>query len=663
MILLLLFVVSALLWLSWKDAKTTQLLAFFIHISVLILISAYFLSAFNLLNKTWAWYLVGVAAMLLSLFIRKKLYSNFPKFDATCWFSFWQNFKSLPLLQRLFLGFLVLSLVVINLAQLSVVLWTAPHNWDSISCHLPRTLYYWQQGNFNYFEATFWAQTMHPITQPALMLFLLQVSNMNENATQFISFLPYIFTVIAMYGIATKLQAAFFWAMLSACIFGLLINVLMCATTTQNDMLLTCYLAITVYFLLPENDKKKIQIHYAIVAFALMFAVKVVALLTVPALLCVAFSQYKLILKKCFLKKQSEKPLLPLFKKQGIKKTIYFQCKPALVAIFIAFILLLPCGYVENIQKYGHIVGSLEVRQKHGFTNETIAYRLEHGTKNFIRYCLDFTSLDGVVGNRLVALHHQLRFWVRPLGEVLSLHLESTDDVRLASNPFRYNRLPIGDEDGAYFGILGFALLLPLSLYAIFSEKSNTLRFFAIAAWLFVAAQAYSSAYDPYRGRYFTQMAVFLVPLVAVIARLPFAVKIYTYFITFLAVFLAAMAVFFHPYNAIFSFNKKSFVYPSVFALSRNEQLVRNRPQFWEDMMAFYEKVPQNAVVAVWFEPHEHGEYLLFDAQFQRKIIPYQPDKKLPKNVDYFVYSAQSALQPNDERLGNYWFLRKIKRE
>jgi hypothetical protein len=496
-------------------------------------------------------------------------------------------------------------------------------------------LYYWQQGNFNYFEATFWAQTMHPITQPALMLFLLQISDMNENAMQFIGFVPYIFAVIAVYGIATKLEATFFWSLLSACIFGLLVNVLMCATTTQNDMLLTCYLAITVYFLLPENDTKKIQIHYVLIAFALMFAVKVVALLTVPALCAVAFTQKNFIVRT------------PL--------------KPTLIGILIALIVLLPCGYLENIQRYGHIVGSLEVRQKHGFTNETIAYRLEHGTKNFIRYCLDFTSLDGVVGSRLVALHHQLRAWVRPLGTLFPFDLESTDDVRLATNPFRYDRLPTGDEDGAYFGILGFALLLPLSGYAVFNKKNPTLRFFAIAAWLFVAAQAYSSAYDPYRGRYFTQMAVFLVPLVVLIARLPSIFKIYTYIMTILAVFLAAMAVFFHPYNAIFSFNQESFVYPSVFALSRNEQLVRNRPQFWLDMKAFYEKVPQNAVVAVWFEAHEHGEYLLFDAQFHRKIIPYQPEKELPQEADYLVYSAKNALQPQDESLGNYWFLRKLR--
>lgn len=143
----------------------------------------------------------------------------------------------------LLLGATTLLAAGVNLA---LVLFTAPANLDSLSYHLARMAFYLQHGNFNYYDANYWAQVIHPKVATAQLLFLFLAGGRNENFTQLASYLAYGASLLAVYGSARGLGATRRGSLFAALAFGLFPVVLANASTAQNDLLLTAFAGATI---------------------------------------------------------------------------------------------------------------------------------------------------------------------------------------------------------------------------------------------------------------------------------------------------------------------------------------------------------------------------------------------------------------------------------
>ena len=317
----------------------------------------------------------------------------------------------------------------------------------------------------------------------------------------------------------------------------------------------------------------------------------------------------------------------------------------------------LPAGYVENLRVFGNPIGTEYVRKLHSFEGESLAYVLENGTKNFLRFGMEFVSFDGLPpGGIFNDAQAWIRQWPRKVFDALHIDLQTTVATRA---PFQYDKGPSSHEDVSYWGVFGFALILPivgLSLLGIIRAPGNWAL--AVAALLFFLAQSYSGAYDPWRGRYFIIMAIFAVPTIACCVGNPaLPWRVYLMSIVLLGCLSAFTGILGRWNNAP----------EEVYAMDRLQQLTRNRRDYTEPIRLFERIVPPDATVAVAFG-EDVFEYPLFGEHLTRKLLPINSFLKgpqpIPPEADYLIYSENvyPDWKYRDIELGQDWYLRILKR-
>ena len=184
--------------------------------------------------------------------------------------------------------------------------------------------------------------------------------------------------------------------------------------------------------------------------------------------------------------------------------------------------------------------------------------------------------------------------------------------------------------------------------------------------------QCFAGPFDPWRGRYFIAMGIFLAPLAGpLLARVmrPFW-NAYTTLVVLAACLAALTAVAWRDNRPLLPPSE------SVFQRTRLEQLAVNRPRYIETIKHYEEIVPAGAVVAICLEPNSY-EYPLFGEGLTRRLIPVNSFQKgvqpIPPEADYLVYNFSRSrpspyFDPEDVRLGRDWldgpmdvFLKKLK--
>lgn len=648
---------------------------FFCLFTAHIIILGYLLSALNHLSDLNYWSILGVGAALISTAISIKItytskqsdahYNTSPSprqtqnvdtitgikqpasLDKTRFIQItaikdWYVEKT-STFEKVLLTPLMLTTLLLGTFNLGVVVFTAPHNWDSMTYHLVRVAYYLQHNNLTYFEANYWAQVIHPKNSILLLLYTYLISGRNENLTQLVQFIAYLVAVSSIYGISRKTGNNQAQSLFAALVSALLIEWLMQATTTQNDMILTAYLGATIYFLFAFRETRHRK-YLALAALGITLSIGTKA----------SFS--------LFLPSVGLVTLYTLFqvgnRGQGVRNLRFLiSCTLLTGTMFV-----LPAGYIENYHNFGHPIGPEVVRTSHSFEGASIGYIARNGTKNLLRFGFDFLSLDGIPAISLTRKAQSwLKAWPESLVHLLGVNLETTEATR---HPFNFQKLPIAHEDNSFWGILGFGLIwIVVILSAVGAIKSTDARVLSVATLLFFLSQAYSGPYDPWRGRYFTAGAIFAAPPIGVWlqAKSRF-LRTYLALIIVAGCISAVSAVTFRSNSRLISFNYQE--EPPVFARNRVGQLTRNRPDYYEPIQRFDQSVPKDATVAVFLQG-DSFEYPLFGEYLTRTLIPINSFKKglqpIPVEADYLLYSREfPCASPADLHLGANWYLRKL---
>jgi len=541
---------------------------------------------------------------------------------------------------------LAVTAAIAAVLNLIVVFGCAPNNGDSLCCHIARVAYYLQQGSMRPFGANYFAQETSPKACPAVLGFLYVVGGRDENLMQLFGFGSYMTAVAAVYGITRRCGCVRVHALLSAGFAAILTEWLMQANSTQDHMPLTACVGALVYFLLAYRQSGEGRyLAMAALTTGVAFAVKSTFVLALPSIAVVAAESL------LFRSRQGSRV---------VRDGVLFACTAAMfvgIAVFIG-------GYAETLARFGNLLGPRYVVTSHTFAGMPPAARLHASLLNAARYGIEFLAIDGAPD--FVAPLRNLQLGARRVAADACLRVGL--DVRspeAARTPFADNKSPSSSEDMSFWGILGFALLLPLTLAsALMPSTSRPLRTLAVAVAVYFAVQSFVGPYTAWHGRYFSPMAIFAAPVAAAVARwrsLP--CRGYAITVTVIACLFAMSAVTFRPDCRInpplLGGTSKPF-----WKLSRIEQLSlpphNTNPDENAMLRTFDRVVPSDAIIAVAL-PGDMPEYALFGERLTRTLLPINPFEAgpygalqpIPERAEWLLFSAavDIAVEPRDLQL------------
>jgi hypothetical protein len=561
------------------------------------------------------------------------------------------------LLLPLALGFLLITLYHIVLCCL-----LAPTNHDSMTYILPRVAHYLQQGSLDYYDCNFIAQTVHFKTLSVLQIYTYLATGRNENALQFISLFSSWAAMLSVYIIARQMWTQRAPAVLATLLFGTFTSVLMIAVTPQSDMPITGFFGSAVAFLLTySRHGQRRYLVGAMTSMALALGVKASALLLMPSFILIG--------------------LFALFRARSLHLEFPWL-QPVLVAggaaVLVTLLFLLPTGYLDNWQRYGHIMGPIGWREAHTMEKVPLDQRRAEGTRNFARYLIHFCSLDGfpyIYQGPPLKIQAALR---RPLDyfftKIAGVDIHSQEYTR---QPFLmdYNS---PNEDLSYWGLATLWFVLPALFLALGSRVSRGwVAIFLTAAFIYFWAQSYLSLYDPWRGRSFMNLGIFLAPLTGVFFALRPARSSWRYLKNIwvgcglaLVCFSGLNAGFFRYSSPIWTRDyliplKQRYIFQNK---DRIWQMTRSNPWYYQRFVTYEQTVPPQATVVL-AQVSSVYNYPLYGEGLSRTLL-FADHHNLPEQADYVLFTEKwQPARAEDIPLDQYegassdekWFLRKLR--
>ena len=624
------------------EGISTYLILIFLGIVSLTIPTGYILSAFDLIGQPYAWALALIAwsGILYLILYRtrkeathgvKELISNAKKSFKALW-------NSSSTVERALFSVLGIGLIICSLINLIVLFYTYPNEWDSMTGHLVKCAYYIQNGNMDRLQGTTWSIDFYPNSLPTLQI--LGFHLFGEKGFKAIHYLSYWIFVLTTYSITREAFANQKGAIFAGFMAALLPSALIQAVTTETDIVQSAYLGIVVLLLIKVYKKASWQ---NILLFAISTSIwvshKVTFLLIGPAMAVLAIYVFK--------------------EKNEVRK----RTLPTLLLMLIGFsIYVLPNGYLDNVKEVGKFsLGALsapeEVMKWHGIENYSQQDKIKNFEFNILRYSSDFLQLDGLrntswgskINDRFRKLPNKFfskfalerkMYWV-----VYPFQMMGNDQMHF------YKERP-------FWGIISFMIVLPIILLLVIrgkirnnSEEFKLAMVFVLAGTAHFLSLCFSAPYDPIKGRYFMNLAVWLLPLLAWF----FVIKKGRIYLLFCSFIIVVSGVFTLSHRGLYPLIGES----SIFKLDRIAQLNITRPEGTEAYIKFEQLVPENAVVALGTQQeHEDYVYPLWGKNFKRKLIPIHPFrskvKPIPKEAQYLFYSeGVIPVMDGDIQLGD----------
>lgn len=624
------------------------LLCAFVLFAGSVIPTGFVLSALDLTASTIAWIIGNFLVLGIHFVTWRRLASRTAPYSVRAlllnrattfrgWFS-----ELSPYLKILF-GLMIGTLLVIGITNVLLVLFTVPNEWDSMTGHLNRAVRYIQRGTMEHFGGTNWNMDTYPKSVTAIQIYSYLISGKIENAFKLIHHTSYWITLVAVFGIAQRigrnLSASFFCALA----FSMFLDFLMQAITTETDIVLTAYLSCLVYFLYTYHTTRLNQYLYLSgLVFGIALGHKVTFVLLLP-------SVFMIMLYTVF--------LAPSFR-LTLERTLRLG-----VAIGISVLIYtLPTGYIKNIQVFGHPIGPPTALHHQSVERAGSLQNLaEQGSRNLVRYSYDFFNLDGIRNAQWgYDLNSAIRQPIVFLEDKLHLRLDEETDFSIV--PFTFQGRFESYNANPYWGIFGFALVLPLVFLTFLRVfRSRPHWFLAAAVVLHFVAISYSAPYDTFKGRYFIETglfgSLFLLMLfsnhrLSILKPRRWLWKSYVGMIILLACVSAIMSVFLNIRALPFP----AYGYESAFTAERINYQTFARPDTYPAYKRFDSIVPPEATVALG-TINDDFEYPLYGKDLTRTLISINPFEKgvqpIPREADYLFFD-RSVIPPlpGDLRLG-----------
>ena len=638
-----------------QPSLTEWIITSFILFTGSIIPTGFVLSALDLTASVFSWIIgnfimLAIHAGIWSLLVPKKQHYSIRLILANRvnTFKLWTTELSSYLKFVFIIMFGTLAIVCIT--NFILVLFTVPNEWDSMTGHLNRAIRYIQRGTMAHFGGANWNMDTYPKSPTTIQIYCYLISGKVENAFKLIHHLSYYITLISVFGIAQRIGRNLSASIFCALAYGMFLDFLMQAVTTETDIILTAYLSCLLYFLFTYyNTRANKYLYLSGITFGIALGHKATFALLLP-------SVFVIMVYTVF--------LAPDFK-------IFFQrfWKLAAAISLAVLIYTLPTGYVKNIEVFGHPIGPASARKHQSFERfGPLSNLFEQGSRNVVRYSYDFFNLDGI---RNAQWGYDLNTFIRKPLVMLEdkLHMRLDEEKVYAIVPFSLHRKFDYYNANPYWGVFGFALILPLILLVLFRVFWSRVHWFlALAFIIHFIGISYSAVYDPFKGRYFIEsglFGVFFLLLLFSHHRLSIIKprrriwKAYVSIIVMVACVSAVMSVYLNirclPFPAYGS--------ESALQMSRIKYQTFARPDITKAYERYDSIVPQDATVAL-ATINDDFEYPLYGKKLTRKLISINPYEQglqpIPKEADYLFYdrsivndTSRIKALPGDLRLGS----------
>ena len=629
--------------LSNKHFEEILILGFLIYSSSII-ISGYFLSYVNLWNSKILWSIIPFfTTYCIYLFFKRPSLieenSGISAFKVTgkTIQSIHEEFLALKPMEKWIFRLMFYAVFIITVLQYTLLFNSPPNEWDSMTGHLNRILYFLQEGSLSHFIGTNWNIDTYPKSFCSIQVYPFIMSGYNEHMFKLPNFGAYWLICFSMYGILKQIGVSYKPRLFVSILILLVPIIISQSILTDTDIVLGAYLSSLIYALLRyEQSKSIIYIYWAALGLALALSHKITFVFSIPPL--ALFYLYI------------------IFQEQI--KTRLRLIKHVFISHGIAVIFLtLSTGYLSNIYYYGHPIGPKTATYHQSIERAgSVKNLMIQGSRNVVRYGFDLLNFDGL--RNIIWVENQQKKVKSALKKVdtsFQLGLEGESDFTII--PFTFNRrFEFYNGTPIYGGI--FILFVIPALFLFIKKPKPIFALFLAAFVLHFLALAYTAAYDPWKGRYMISSAIFLFPLLAYVgdwfvkSDLTFSSKLYFFISTCIICVSGIMTIALNiralPFDA---YGQKS-----IFKSSRMELLTISRPDITKAYQNFDLIVPQNAVVAL-ATINDDYEYPLWGKKFTRHLIPINPFdqglQKIPQNADYLFF-AKTLIKPQngDIRLG-----------
>jgi len=630
---------------SNKSFEEIMILGFLFYSSSIIL-SGYLLSEFNFWNSRILWSIIPFffSYFLYVLFNKEIFHSDITnrsafKITGSTIQSIHLEFSKMDLFERIIFSILFWTISILTIIQVYLIFYTPPNEWDSMTGHLNRILYFLNNGTTEHFIGTNFNIDTYPKSFCSIQVYPFLMSGYNEHFFKLPNYGSFWLICFGTYGILKQLGASYKSRLLGSLIVFLSPNIIMQSILTDTDIVLGAYLVSIIYLLLAfKNTQKIIYIYFLGLAFGLALSHKITFVFS-------------------FL------PLLIIYAHTFFYRAYHNLCnklKHLFYAHMLGLILIVaPTGYIANFKYYNHPIGP-EVATKHqsveraGSLNNLII----QGSRNVLRYSFDILNLDGLrnwpyIEEKQILLKSNLA----KLDQFFNIGLEKTTDFTII--PFRFNRRFENFNGSPIYGSLFILLILP-SIFIFFKRPKLNNGIFLLAFVVHFFILAYSAPYDPWKGRYMISSLIYIVPFFVYIAdyyfyHSPNRLNKFFFVFTVLIISISALSTLVLNLRALpfDAYGKKS-----ILRLNRIEALTVSRPDITTAYINFEKLVPVNAIVALGTINDDY-EYPLWGKDFKRKLIPINPFgeglKNIPKEAQYLFFAA-SVIKPfkTDIRLGTH---------
>lgn len=530
------------------------------------------------------------------------------------------------------LKLMLLTVSGLGLANLVVIMKTAPGSADVLAYHLPKMAFAVQSGSFTLPYANYWAQQVHPHDGTALLVYAFIASGGNEHWLPLWQYASYWIAIACVAGLAREAGAGMTGALFAGCVFGLLTNALMQATDAGNDLLLAGHAGVSALMIVRAvRGRCAAGLPIAGLSMGAAVGTKALFLIAIP-------------------------PLAWLFVSVWREQAVRPRLAAAILMASLGFAAMaLPSGYLENARRWSDpFLGPPEVRRETTFAGRPIEDRLVNGTRNVARFVVDSLSADGLPRLPVViSVHRTLRAPLRWVTRAMGMDLESPAGTRAA---FAYDRLLSAHESHAFWGILGVLLIWPALIVGV-ARGHGLLRALAVGGALIFPLQAYTALYDPWHGRYFLLGAILLAPVAGWMSEWgPW--RRYARAAALVGCASAMSAVLFRSENPLVGTHVGGLDRPSMLGRDRVEQLTRTNRNMESPVRAYERLVPTGAIVQVTVEGGT-GEYWFFGEHLSRRLHPRPPGSPVPASHWLLLQETVEPVAAGDVSLGAGFWLRK----
>ncbi len=453
---------------------------------------------------------------------------------------------------------------------------TVPNNWDALTYHLSRAAAWYQQGSLGWLDAHTLRENIFPPNAEIEALFTMVFTH-GDRLTALPQYVAELALLVAIFGIARRLGFGRADAVFASLLFATLSEVVLQATSAQNDLVVSAYVVACAYFVL---GRTRADTALTGLALGLALGTKLTAVYALPVLALLAVLT------------------LPRRRLAGLA-----------AASAVAFVAVGSFAYVENVV-HGHgPLGPREVRMP--FTPEVSP----GGTVSTAsRVLYRFADLSGYAAD------------IRVRVTVMNAGIFAFDKLGIDAEPVGATQRPFyfipnirANEDVSFFGPLGAFLLVPLLLgYCgafVVRRTSGKKAALALALPLFAVELAVTYKYNEWLGRF---MIVPVALGTALVARV--------YAARLVSGIFAVMGIVFLAFALVHNERKPL----DVWSLSRvgQQELTFEGGGPSPSLRGIATLVPQDTRIGVLLAD-EDFDYPLYGAHLSRRLVPLPADEPL----------------------------------